>query len=226
MPNPVTGKFPEEAPLSVPKKQMSTDAFMQVLAARDGQSRDEDTFQQVLNQRANPSASLLPTKSVTPPISASTDAQSDMSLTPYNYGSNMSLSPYAYQNPLQFQKPTVTPSSSVAADVNDPFVRAHNYLTNPQTVENLSDTVSNLAGIAKDTAQGSLSTFLNIPTVASNAALRLIGGSGGGQAGQLPLMQNQNAQPALDPIVAAIQAQKKKEQEDQRNSAFMDMVPF
>lgn len=234
MRDPKTGKLASQTdPVQGPP--MSTDQFQQILNARAQGGNDTDRFQQVLNQHAGsvqtqqPSFSSvaqvtgLPSTYHAPLNTDSIGNQANMSLAPYNYNSTMALGPTAYQNPLAFN------SSAPPTDLNDPFVQAHNYLTTPQTGNNVSNALNAFntfnpgnVGTGLLTNPDTLSalkatgaSLLNIPARMSNAALRLLGGSGGGQYGQVPLQQSDAQQPAVDPaVLAALKAQQQQSQPD------------
>lgn len=97
----------------------------------------------------------------------------------------------------------------------DPFVAIHNVITNPQTPQMLGDLGSQVGQFAGQMVSSVGSMLHNIPTQMSNAALRLLGGQGGGQYGQIPLYTPDAQQPAVDPaVLAALKAQQQQSQPD------------
>lgn len=113
-----------------------------------------------------------------------------------------------------YQAPSVQSSFSSVASAPvapDPFVVAHNYLTSPAASQDTSNTLQNVSGIGQnviDALKGFGTDILNAPKVMSNAALRLLGGVGGGQYGQLPMTQTDSQMPAVDPVVQALRARQ------------------
>lgn len=198
IPNPFN---PDQAngALPTPPKQMSPEDFQKVLDARAAGEA---------NGGALPPAS---SPSIQYPTGTDSSANaSNMSLSPYKYGSNMQLgAPYEYGNNLQFQQPAPVVAQPAATPSNDFFVNAGNAtralpgrigkaleISNP---EDKGQTLSNVIDAAGATAAAFPNTILR----GFNASRRFFGGEGGGAYGQTPLIPVDAQAPAEDPAVAA-----------------------
>lgn len=186
IPDPVSGKIAESGnpPDQTPK--LNTDQFQQILNSRASNQTplDTDRFQQTLDARA----AGLPTSS--------------------NPSGRPNENPDAPLNGAPAVAASL--SSSVAASA-DPFVAAHDYLNSPAASEDANSTTDIIGNGLFGTLQGLQNvgkTIANAPIQMSNAALRLLGGQGGGQYGQIPTIAPTVNQPAVDPIIAAMRAKQ------------------